>query len=206
MKNTPVNLMERIRFIVAEKSYLIRKGIVSIINRIEKASVICELEDIRLINSEISKHNPHFIVISISLFEESEKFLNSNVKFNISGKGIAISSLHDIEKTLDSKFKEIIYVSDKKEVIFSKLNNIIRESTLSDSKIITNELSKREKSILKMVAKGHTTKEIAEKFFLSAHTVITHRKNITAKLGIKTISGLTVYAILNNIIRIEDIN
>ncbi len=198
--------MERIRFIVAEKSYLIRKGIVSIINRIEKASVICELEDIRLINSEISKHNPHFIVISISLFEESEKFLNSNVKFNISGKGIAISSLHDIEKTLDSKFKEIIYVSDKKEVIFSKLNNIIRESTLSDSKIITNELSKREKSILKMVAKGHTTKEIAEKFFLSAHTVITHRKNITAKLGIKTISGLTVYAILNNIIRIEDIN
>jgi len=50
-----------------------------------------------------------------------------------------------------------------------------------------------------------TSKEIAEKLFLSAHTVITHRKNITTKLGIKTISGLTVYAILNNIISIGDL-
>lgn len=198
--------MERIRFIVVEKSYLIRKGIVSIINRIEKASVVSELEDIQLINSEINKHNPHFIVISISLSETTESFLNSQIKFNISGKGIAIATLQDTDKELVSKFRETIYVSDSKDVIFNKIKNIIRESALSDNKIITNELSEREKSILKLVAKGLTNKQIADKLFLSTHTVITHRKNITAKLGIKTISGLTVYAILNNIIRIEDIN
>jgi DNA-binding CsgD family transcriptional regulator len=41
--------------------------------------------------------------------------------------------------------------------------------------------------------------------FLSVHTVTTHRKNITKKLGIKTVSGLTVYALLNKIIKMDDL-
>ena len=49
-------------------------------------------------------------------------------------------------------------------------------------------------------------KEIGEKLFISIHTVTTHRKNITQKLGIKTVSGLTVYAILNGIINLEEIS
>ncbi|NOY35953.1 MAG: helix-turn-helix transcriptional regulator [Chlorobi bacterium] len=68
----------------------------------------------------------------------------------------------------------------------------------------TDPLSKREINILRLVALGNTNKEIAEKLFISTHTVITHRKNITRKLGIKTVSGLTVYAILNKIIHLED--
>ena len=43
-------------------------------------------------------------------------------------------------------------------------------------------------------------KEIADKLNLSIYTVITHRKNITHKTGIKTVAGLTVYALLNNLI------
>ena len=51
-----------------------------------------------------------------------------------------------------------------------------------------------------------TNKEVANELFISTHTVISHRKNITRKLGIKTVSGLTVYAILNQIISMEDIS
>jgi len=61
-------------------------------------------------------------------------------------------------------------------------------------------LSKREVEVLKFVALGYSNKEIAEKLFISAHTVMSHRKNMTEKLGIKSISGLTVYAIINNYI------
>ena len=53
---------------------------------------------------------------------------------------------------------------------------------------------------------GFANKEIADKLFISIHTVISHRKNITEKLGIKSISGLTVYAIMNNLLDLEDIN
>jgi DNA-binding NarL/FixJ family response regulator len=63
-----------------------------------------------------------------------------------------------------------------------------------------NELSEREKQILVAVAKGKTNKEIAYDFNISIFTVITHRKNISHKLGINSIAGLTVYAIMNKLI------
>ena len=62
------------------------------------------------------------------------------------------------------------------------------------------ELSAREKEILVCVAKGMLNKEIADAENISIHTVITHRKNITRKTGIKTVAGLTVYALLNGLI------
>lgn len=60
-------------------------------------------------------------------------------------------------------------------------------------------LSQREKEILVLVAKGYMSKEIADMLNISTNTVNTHRKNITAKTGIKSIAGLTVYAMLNNL-------
>ena len=67
------------------------------------------------------------------------------------------------------------------------------------------ELSAREKEILVCVAKGMLNKEIAYKLNLSIYTVITHRKNITRKIGIKTVAGLTVYALLNNLIDLNTV-
>ena len=65
------------------------------------------------------------------------------------------------------------------------------------------KLSSREIEILAGVAQGLLNKEIATKYNISIHTVITHRKNIARKTGIKTIAGLTAYAILNNLIDVE---
>ena len=67
------------------------------------------------------------------------------------------------------------------------------------------ELSDREKEILVSVAQGLLNKEIADKHNISINTVITHRKNITRKTGIRTVPGLTVYAILNDLIDINSI-
>ena len=66
-------------------------------------------------------------------------------------------------------------------------------------------LSPREKEILVCVAKGMLNKEIADKMNISIHTVITHRKNITRKTGIKTVAGLTVYSLLNGLIDINSV-
>ena len=119
-------------------------------------------------------------------------------------KGIAINTGNSEELLHDVNFREVINLGDTKNEIFEKIKSLILET--DKGKIVPefiNELSEREKTILSYVAKGLTNKEIADKLFLSTHTVITHRKNITNKLGIKTISGLTVYAILNNIISLD---
>ena len=68
------------------------------------------------------------------------------------------------------------------------------------------ELSAREMEVLQLVVKGTINKEIADKLNISLTTVISQRQNITAKLGIKTVSGLIFYAIMHGIISAEDID
>ncbi len=63
-----------------------------------------------------------------------------------------------------------------------------------------HDLSPREIDVLALIAKGLSNKEIANKLNISQTTVITHRKNITDKLGIKSVSGLTIYAVMNGYI------
>ncbi|MCU0410922.1 MAG: helix-turn-helix transcriptional regulator [Bacteroidetes bacterium] len=66
-------------------------------------------------------------------------------------------------------------------------------------------LSAREVGVLRLVARGYLNKQIADKLSISLHTVISHRKNITRKLGIKTVSGLTIYALLNGLVSSKDV-
>ena len=69
----------------------------------------------------------------------------------------------------------------------------------------SHELSERERDVLILVAKGYTNKEIASELNISPHTVISHRKNIVHKTGIRSVAGLTVYAVLNNLIDSEQL-
>ena len=66
-------------------------------------------------------------------------------------------------------------------------------------------LSGREKEVIACVVQGMTNKQIADKLFISTHTVITHRRNISAKLGIHSPAGLTIYAIVNKLVELDDI-
>ncbi len=97
------------------------------------------------------------------------------------------------------QYDGIISLYDAPAVIIKKLREAItplQQKPKQDGE----ELSSREKEILVCVAKGMLNKEIADYYNISIYTVITHRKNITRKTGIKSVAGLTVYAILNHLI------
>lgn len=66
-------------------------------------------------------------------------------------------------------------------------------------------LSEREKEVVACAVRGLANKQIADRLFISVNTVLTHRKNIARKLDIHSVSGLTIYAIINGIVRIEDL-
>lgn len=66
-------------------------------------------------------------------------------------------------------------------------------------------LTEREKEVLRWIARGLSTKEIADKMCLSIHTVNSYRKSIGSKLNIHSVTGMAVYAILHHIIDINDI-
>jgi len=119
-------------------------------------------------------------VIGLAGTKEEKSDYSNDPKINLSTSGSKIQQI----------VSEILYTS----------NNQSLEA------VISSELTVREKDVLKLVALGHSNKEIADQLFISIHTVISHRKNITEKLGIKSISGLTVYAILNKLIDTDSIN
>ena len=66
-------------------------------------------------------------------------------------------------------------------------------------------LSDREREVIRLVAMGLSNKEIAERMFIAVNTVMTHRRNISRKLDIHATAGLTIYAIVNGIINVEDV-
>ena len=102
---------------------------------------------------------------------------------------------------LDSSFT----IFDSVENVLSKLQ---KAGNSNDQKGVGNDdnLTEREIEVLTSLVHGLSNKEIAEFLNISIHTVITHRKNITAKTGIRSQSGLTIYAISKKIVSIEDID
>ena len=76
----------------------------------------------------------------------------------------------------------------------------------SQKRVEDETLSERERDVLVHIVRGLTNKEIAAKMFLSVHTVNTHRKNIMNKLKIHSPAGLTIYAIVNKLVAIEDLD
>ena len=99
-----------------------------------------------------------------------------------------------------------ITIKAPQEIIIEQLQQLMTNDNSTNLSGETNkDLSTRETDVLQLIVKGITNKEIADKLNISLNTVLTHRKNITAKLGIKTVSGLTFYAIMNGIISGDDI-
>ena len=82
-----------------------------------------------------------------------------------------------------------------------KIDNSEDNTSASDE-----QLSEREKEIVVCVAKGMANKEIADKLFLSINTVTTHRRNIARKLNIHSSAGITIYAIVNKLVTLEEVN
>ena len=94
---------------------------------------------------------------------------------------------------------------DDLERLSKKISGLLNVPSEEEDLENQDALSQREKEIVICVVKGMTNKEIAEKLFLSIHTVITHRRNISKKLQIHSAAGLTIYAIVNKLVTLNDV-
>jgi DNA-binding NarL/FixJ family response regulator len=195
--------MNRKIFII-HSSEIIRKGMnailrsyfnteIILLEKKEELKSFCELKgrDIVIIYENIP-------VRESANFQQIQK--NNRVKW--------IAYLNDHEEPAEPLPLCKFYITSKTQAPqLQKLVAHCWENTRKQPKTTeSEELTAREKDVLTLVALGHSNKIIAEKLFISIHTVISHRKNITDKTGIKSISGLTVYAILNNLIDTETLN
>ncbi|MCK5134623.1 MAG: helix-turn-helix transcriptional regulator [Bacteroidales bacterium] len=98
-------------------------------------------------------------------------------------------------------FDEIISVTESREIISQKVKALVGQCPCDEEE--SEELTEREKEVLTLLTQGCSNKDIAAKLFISVHTVISHRKNLVEKTGIKSLSGLTIYAITKKIISLS---
>ncbi len=198
--------METVHVIIAELSQLVRLGINGIVRQMGIPLVIREVTEAEKLPGILRKDHSYLFITSSSFIGNcSADFLKHILSGGRKIRRVLIRNRYE-ESDSNKAFDEIIEPEDNEKAIYRKLEKQFR--VLLNTSIPASqpeEISDREKEVLQLVALGMTNKEIAGKLFISSHTVITHRKNITAKLGIKTIAGLTVYAVIHKLIAPEQL-
>jgi len=191
-----------VRILLAEPSYLVRKGLSTILHELKAVTKIEEIQSIEELKDALRSTVPHILVINTTI----SSLQDADVLLKKCASDTKIISIFNSPLPDDGN-EQTLSVFDSKSILLNKLRNQVKNVQHSvTQQENSEELSEREKDVLQKVALGKTNKEVANELFISTHTVISHRKNITRKLGIKTVSGLTVYAILNQLIKLEDIS
>ena len=200
MKNNEV-----IRIAIAETSVIIRGGLTAALKRLPNVKVQpIELLSIEALHDCVRTQCPDMLIVNPAF---GDSFDIGKFREETSGKKIRVIALVTsfVDASLLSKYDESISIFDDLERLSKKISGLL--SVPSEEEDLENQdaLSQREKEIVICVVKGMTNKEIAEKLFLSIHTVITHRRNISKKLQIHSAAGLTIYAIVNKLVTLNDV-
>ena len=195
---------ESIRIAVAETSVIIRSGLTLALKRLPNLKIQpVELLSVEALNDCLRTQFSDILVVNPTF---GDFFDVARFREETAGKGIRVVALVSsfIDASLLSKYDASISIFDDLEALANKIN-LLQNIEPEEEEDSQEALSQREKEIVICVVKGMTNKEIAEKLFLSIHTVITHRRNISKKLQIHSAAGLTIYAIVNKLVELSDV-
>ena len=140
-------------------------------------------------------------------FQELKNIIIKYLPHNGLANNQLTATLYDIYNNEDwlqnhSNVEEVLFVPAirileqraKDDDVSARISSMIKKAEATES------ISEREREIIVCLVQGMSNKEIASKLFISVNTVMTHRRNISRKLQIHSLAGLTIYAIANNLI------
>ena len=193
--NNPVN-----KILVICNSDIILKGLAEILTGCDSDEVILLHHPNELIDyPNLSGYL--LLILPFDIFELNEEFLK---RMFSNARETKYLYLNTEFKNQDPKGH--LNICDNQLAIITSINECLNTYGMKRDESALNELTKREIDVLQLVSKGLANKEVADKLSISIHTVISHRKNISEKTGIKSASGLTMYAVLKKIIDIDEIS
>jgi len=191
-----------VKIVIIEPSIIIRSGVIAVLHRLNAIQMeVFEISDVEQLKSSLAWQKPDILIINPSALQFFSLQQIKKEMDNPALKCIALqNSLSD--QAILKMYDEVISLYDSAEQINEKLTKLIIEPTKENRH---ESLTAREKEIIVCVIKGMTNKQIAEKLCLSSHTIISHRRNIASKLQIHSTAGLTIYAIVNKLVELNDI-
>ncbi|WP_312314721.1 response regulator transcription factor [Empedobacter brevis] len=167
-----------------------------------------EFPDLALIDIQMKPMNGFELVeiLKIKYPELKIIILSSYYKSSVLGYMVKLGISAFLSKGSDrKKFIEVInavyengyfFTTEDHQLLLAYMNSNLKKKTLFN---FENELSDREREVVRLICEQHTNAEIAEKLFLSPRTVESHRQRILEKVGAKNTVGIVVYAIVNDI-------
>lgn len=206
--------------VIADDHDLIREGIKSIIKKSSEYKVIAEARDGEEAFELVSNLKPDILLLDISLPKISGLDIIERIRYVSKDTRILVVSVHKsgpyVLKALKCGVKGYINKENAAEELLPALSRIVRgqtylgsavssylaESLQEEKKSLPKEsfFTPRELDILRLVAEGKTSREIARTLFLSRRTVENYKNNLLKKLGLHKSSDLIRYALENKII------
>ena len=213
--------MKKIKIIIADSNFLSRKGLALLINECSDFQLLDESKSASELVGMAKIHNPDLIIIDYSSanfsiesiaqikkkFPDSQLLAITLVQSNrVLARAFDLGIVSHLLKECDQD--EIMEAIDKtakgEKFVCGRIVEAILNGTqpvnLSDYNCDGINVSEREMEVIKLIAEGLSNKEVADKLFLSTHTVTTHRKNIMAKLGLNNTAGLVLFAVRENLV------
>lgn len=214
--------MQKLKIAIADTSYLIREGFRSIIQSQPDFKLVGEAENAEELTELLMIQRPQVLILDytspnfslddISVIAGQFKEVHILAVTGPQGRPIISKALdngvmsHLLKDCGKEEIIEAITLTGKGHKFFcGKILDIVlkgQDAPVSYESVSCEgvKLSSREVEIVQLVAEGLTNKQIADKLFLSTHTVTTHRKNIMSKLGVNNTAGLVMFAIRQNLL------
>lgn len=197
-----MKFQDKILIAVAESSVIVRSGLVSVLKRLPDMEVeVVEVTSKDGIRHCMEMHTPQILIVNPQL----EGWFDVDAFRQCYKQEVKLVSLlcSMVDSSQLKGYDERVTLFDDMASLEKKITELL--NIADEEEPDQDALSQREKEIVGCIVRGMTNKEIAEKLFISVHTVMTHRKNITRKLQIHSAAGLTIYAIVNKLVELSEV-
>ena len=212
--------MEKIRITIADSHFLSRKGLAVVLNENADFILLAEALSTSDLINQSKFYKPDLIIIDYTSANFTLDGLQQIVKKYPKAKLLAITDVQSnavVSKALKTGVTSHLLKDCDQDEIVEAIYKTAKGEQFMCGKIVTHilevkpenaieytceglNISDREMEIIKLIAEGSSNKEVADKLFLSTHTVTTHRKNIMNKLGVNNTAGLVLFAVRENLV------
>ena len=211
------------RILLVDDHTLVRAGIRSLVEAIDGMQIVAEADNGREAIALCRQHQPDLVIMDISMKElngieateammgacegvkvlilsmhAAEEFVRRAMKAGAWGYMVKDSVPMELRMALEALGRGEMYVSPR---VSRHLVNALNERGNGSSSL--ELLTLRQREVLQMIAEGKNTKEIAAALQVSTKTVETHRAALMARLGIRDVAGLVIYAARNKLVSLD---
>ncbi len=216
--------MSEVKVIIADSNQLIRFGLSAILRNYEGIAVVGEANNELDLFEMITNFQPDLVMLDFLADGFSVDTVNRAKQLNSKLRLVAITSeqsghtiVNALKAGVDSYIKKDCDINEIVDSVketgaggkffcgqildaIAKESIDVEELDLAQVTCEPVSLSARELEVITLIAEGHTNVQIADKLFLSSHTITTHRKNIMQKLGVNNTAAIVMYAVKSGLV------